>query len=302
MALRHVRAVQKNTKLDDPIARSIIQVIATDIGFDDSPAYPSYRTIAARAGCHYNTVADKVRALCDNGDLIVTKEGKYNYYSLPYPCDDFTPDYHSNRGDNVGPVITPQYVTKEELSHALSQFAAELSHALSQEMQALSQRSPGIVTLQGVTEEEGGEEGEEEKEEWEEDAHPLANGHTLDHSPTLPGANTDDFDEELAEMKAALAVVAREDAVFHEVKISAAAKALLRQGATPEFVDQHFGSDQANFWNTASYGRKGEKPYVSNIVGEYSQAVEWAARTNGRNGSGPYSDQIPEEYRDLIRR
>lgn len=157
MALIHVRAVQERTKLTDPIARSIIQVIATDIGFDGSPAFTSYRRIAERAGCHYNTVADRVQALMDSGDLVVTREGKRNYYQLPYEVAGTDSGCHTNTGDNSRGIVT-HYVTREELSQQLSHMARELSQQLSHELAQLSHGLSQIVTPMGVTEEEEKEE------------------------------------------------------------------------------------------------------------------------------------------------
>lgn len=78
-----VQAVQERTVLDDPITHSVLQIIKNFMGSNGEPACLSLRTIAARAGCHYNTAAHRIKTLCANGDLIVTNKGKRVFYSIP---------------------------------------------------------------------------------------------------------------------------------------------------------------------------------------------------------------------------
>lgn len=299
MALRHVRAVQERTRLDDPIARSIIQVIATDIGHDDSPAYPSYRTIAVRAGCHYNTVADRIKALCDNGDLVVTKRGKYNYYSLPYACDNAEGDYHASGGDNLA-APAARYVTREELSqleqrlsHQMEQIVTSLSHQIGQIITPLSHQpshivtpsSQGlshIVTSQDVTEEnERGKEREEEKKEGREEA------------PPPPATAISPEKQRLAEMVNALSDATGMSGHLNWDKLSPFATELIRLDYTPEQVVRHYGPTSENgCWNWRQHdwrGVKGEFPTLEHIRQTISGAVVWQPPAVSANGSGSHA-------------
>jgi hypothetical protein len=82
MAEQHVRAVQEYSKIEDDTTRHILEVVALDIGKDDSPAYTSFRKIAQRARCAVGTVQTKIQDAIDSGELIAVKDGKYWFYSI----------------------------------------------------------------------------------------------------------------------------------------------------------------------------------------------------------------------------
>ncbi len=87
MAINHVRAVQERIgDYEDRMDFCIMQVIATDIGEQNEPAYPSLRNIASRSGCHYNTASTRITKLVEDKHLLREKKGKYTYYTLPYEC------------------------------------------------------------------------------------------------------------------------------------------------------------------------------------------------------------------------
>lgn len=138
MALQHARAAQKGAITTDPLGRLILVTIAMDIGYQGQDSYPSYRTIAQRVHCHYNTVAHWVGKLAEAGDLIVRKEGKFQYYNVPFLTDVEPPDCHNDK-DNIydnpptdcdNPYdnhCDNPYDNLEKIVTALSQQVAELS-------------------------------------------------------------------------------------------------------------------------------------------------------------------------------
>lgn len=103
------------------------------------------------------------------------------------------------------------------------------------------------------------------------------------HGPEVtavpPGGNIDDYDEELIQMETVLGQVVAESLFFeeHRQRIREGGKALLAQGHTPEEVALCFGEGDT-WWYTVSHGRKGEKPWVSNVVGSIATALNWRAR------------------------
>lgn len=102
MASRHVRWVLANRDAyPDQIDRDIMVAIASHIGYDDQPARLSMATIAEYAGCHFNTVDKRTKALSESGALVVEKVGRYLTYSLPASADAET-----IRGDEPPPGAT----------------------------------------------------------------------------------------------------------------------------------------------------------------------------------------------------
>ena len=149
MALKHVRAVQSQAITTEPMGRAILTTIAIDIGHRGQPSFPSYRTIADRVGCHYNTVSSWVKQLEESGDLVITKDGKRQKYSIPFVIEDeelSQPDYDSSYDKHCD----SDYDNLKEIVTTLSQ-RVEL---LSQRVELLSQSTPNIVTTQTMTEEE----------------------------------------------------------------------------------------------------------------------------------------------------
>jgi hypothetical protein len=98
---------------------------------------------------------------------------------------------------------------------------------------------------------------------------------------TLPGADIDDYDDELYEMETILRQVVKENYSYpaHAKRIREGAKALLVARHTPDEVAAHFGEGNT-YWYVTSHGRKGDKPWVSNVVGEIASAVRWKADAN----------------------
>lgn len=98
-----------------------------------------------------------------------------------------------------------------------------------------------------------------------------------DVNPSPPGADIDDYDTQLHEMKTVLGQVVKENMFYgpHEKRIGEGAKALLQARHTPEQVIEGFAEGDT-YWYIASYGSKGEKPWVKNVVGEIATAVAWA--------------------------
>lgn len=136
MAARHVRAVQKRRReFTDRLDYELLCIIATDIGRDDSPARTSYRGMAERAGCHYNTVGPHIKSLEDDKWIIIEQRGKYHHYHLNVDCD------------NPSEIVTTDYDNPETLS--------QFDQRLSQIEETLSQLTHIIVTIAqraGVTE------------------------------------------------------------------------------------------------------------------------------------------------------
>lgn len=102
----------------------------------------------------------------------------------------------------------------------------------------------------------------------------------IDSNPCPPGANIDDYDNELYEMETILQQVVRENPKYptHFQRIREGAKALLHARHTPKEVAEGFGEGET-YWYAVSHGRKGEKPWVSNVVGEIAAAVAWSGKS-----------------------
>lgn len=82
MTERHARTVQRYSTIEEDDVRHVLEIIALDIGRDDSPAHTSLRKIAARARRSVNKVRELVDLAVESGELIRQKEGKYTLYSL----------------------------------------------------------------------------------------------------------------------------------------------------------------------------------------------------------------------------
>ena len=154
MAFRHIRAAQKQTVADN-IAKQILVEIASYIGNDDQPAYPSYRTLAESTEVHYNTVASKVSYLEERGFLIVTKDGRKNKYTLGFDCDNddggLSHTDYDNGGGNGGQLSQPEcdnVTIDNELSHQIITALSQLNERLSQIEARLSQNSERLSQLE----------------------------------------------------------------------------------------------------------------------------------------------------------
>ncbi len=139
MALQHLRAINDHAVTTDPLGRAILKEVALDIGHNNQPSFPSYRTIAKRVGCHYNSVAAWVKKLAECGDLIVTKEGRQQKYNIPFDVPLSQPDYdnsYDNACDNSYDDTVTNLVTTVTI---LSQAVDDIVTRLSQIEQLLSQ-------------------------------------------------------------------------------------------------------------------------------------------------------------------
>lgn len=138
MAAQHTRAVQRmRRQFSKQLDYEILAVIATDIGYDDSPATTSYRGIAERVDCHYNTVSTHVDRLEANGWITIQNKGKRNqcYYLQNIDCDD-SENIITTTVTNSDEIVTRVVMIEERLS--------QLEDGLSQ---CLSQLSQLIVTI-----------------------------------------------------------------------------------------------------------------------------------------------------------
>lgn len=141
MASRHVRAVQRRHAEYDDTEFRIMQVIATDIGEDDKPAFPSYREIASRTGVHYNTVMARVQALVEAGKLQTERSGRYMQYSLPFEVEARPQTMTMDCDDDCD--------NHRALSQRLSQLEARLSQ-LSSQFEAFIVTMPSTDTVTEV--------------------------------------------------------------------------------------------------------------------------------------------------------
>lgn len=185
MAEQHIRAVQRQRpQFGDYRDFEILCVIATDIGRDDSPATTSYRGIAERAGCNYNTVMKHVQKLAGDGWLLIEQVGKYNHYQLNYhmvalDINDYSKNCHTGQDDDYdnSKIVTSDYDNHQELSQPAMTILQELSHqikTISERLSYLEQRlsyplsqNEGEIVIPDqtgtVTKEKKKEEGEVQK-------------------------------------------------------------------------------------------------------------------------------------------
>lgn len=283
MALRHARAAQKYATTTDSTGRAILVTIAMDIGHNDQPSYPSYRTIAERVGCHYNTVSSWVKQLAECGDLVVIKDGKRQKYSIPFINhddelsqpeydNDYDKDYHSDYHNDVT---------------ALSQRLDELS----QQVEKLSQLVLNIVTAKSVTEEEVLEDTLEEE----------------DYIYIAPDP------EPIAELKTAIGIVTKTRPYGKNEKLyDEFAYELLGWEITPDKVRGFSGWWERN-------GHYAGKPALESMMNEwlnYAAGVEVKqpspnGHLNGRTETGAEKyarifgsgdQQIPDDLKDIIKR
>lgn len=82
MAERHVRAVQYYSQIAEDDVRHVMEIIALDIGRDDSPAHTSLRKIAQRMRRSVNKVRDLIDLAVASGELLRQRDGKFMVYSL----------------------------------------------------------------------------------------------------------------------------------------------------------------------------------------------------------------------------
>ena len=115
MAERHVRAVQKSSRFEDRLTRNILEILALDMGRDNSPAETSNREISARARCSVNTVRDRLDDILSSKEVLRERNGQYWAYTLnpqlvPYDSADET-----TREDDG---LAVQFATKADIEAA----------------------------------------------------------------------------------------------------------------------------------------------------------------------------------------
>ena len=123
MAENHTRAVQEHCDIKDPLARHILEIIALDIGRDESPAFTSNRKLAARARTSVNTARDKINYLIEEGYLHAVKDGKYMFYSLN---EELIP-YQRISGNNRAKTVGDDIATRDDLSVIVSALSTEIN-------------------------------------------------------------------------------------------------------------------------------------------------------------------------------
>lgn len=277
MSIRHVRAVQSYSKIEDDLTRHILEVVALDIGRDESPAHTSNRKIAERVRASVNTVRDRIQDAISSGELIAQKDGKYWFYTinselLPYART-------SESAETVGKSTGNRLITSKDFDT----FREELYQSIETLYQGLYQKNEelyqslyqNIVSIVSEVQSNGDREvrkvyGKEEREE-----RARAKSKPPIVTPTLPGANPDDFDDELSDMETCLGQVCRETLTYppHHEKIRSGAKALLADGHTVTDVRKFFAPGET-YWYVQSYGKNGQKPYVANVLNEIATARE----------------------------
>jgi hypothetical protein len=136
MAIRHVRAVQEYSQIADDLTRHIVEIIALDIGEDDSPAYTSNRKIAQRARCAVNTARDRIQTAVESGELVQQVEGKYTFYHLNGDLIPYGRTSGETRAENEGKRVKDKLVTADDLA----KFKEELYQGLYQANEGLYQR------------------------------------------------------------------------------------------------------------------------------------------------------------------
>lgn len=284
MSIRHVRAVQKYSRIEDDAIRHILEIIALDIGRDDSPAYTSNRKIADRSRQSLRAVRDAIEACVDCGELVAHKDGKYMFYKLnadllPYGRTRDTDEPSENIGktaDNPLVTISDLEGFEQRLLSKLIRSTREddnnrlvtISDVIDSEQRLLSKLIQELFPL--IQNTRGGDNGSKESKYGKNSPHipPIV-------TPTLPGANPDDFDDELSDMETCLGQVCRETLTYppHHEKIRSGAKALLADGHTVADVRKFFAPGET-YWYVQSYGKNGQKPYVANVLNEIAAARE----------------------------
>lgn len=143
MAENHVRAVQKFSQIEDDLTRHIVEVIALDIGRDDSPASTSLRKIAARVRCAVNTAQEKIAHAVESGELIQQKDGKYYVYSIN---PELIPYGRTSKRENGGKV-TDKLLTTADLEEMEKRLYQRLYQDNRELYQKLYQQIVSIVSV-----------------------------------------------------------------------------------------------------------------------------------------------------------
>lgn len=178
MAEQHVRAVQEYSKIEDDLTRHVLEIIALDIGKDDSPAYTSFRKIANRARCALNTAQLKIQDAIDSGELIARKDGKYWFYSIN---PELIPYGRTAMPENSGKNQTNRIATVDDIETLYQR----LYQSNEQLYQTLYQKIVSVVSTHQT-----GTDTEENKEDYEEERIKELTTHFTSASGCFPSAGT----------------------------------------------------------------------------------------------------------------
>lgn len=254
MAEQHVRAVQYHSSITDSLTRHILEVIALDIGRDDSPAITSNRRIAKRARCAVNTARDRIEDILKAKELFREFDGKYTLYRLnpeliPYDSgNETTPE-------GVGKAV--RFVTVEDLT----QFEQRLCQKQHEQLYQLYQNIVSIVSsvqTKADTKDKGRKEYIGAREAF-----------------SLQSSMLDEY-------KAALASVVKTayGPGVNEEEFTAAAEAMIGWDTTPEQIAGFSG-----WWKTN--GHYDGRPALTSLLNEYRNYLDGTtvkAKSNGHNG------------------
>lgn len=273
MSLNHIRQAQqiaKENKLDG-IDRAILFDIAADIGYDGSPAFPSYGTIAERTGYHKNTVANRVNGLIEAGLLIASKRGRSNQYTLPDCGMEFQEDEPHQKTQNVDVSMSERLT---HLEKRLTHLEALLTHhrhiidtSSTHENEKPTHHPPLIDTSLGVTEEEV-----RSKKLEETNASPPDDNLDIHH--TLPSQPKHYQDFEVMNTKLtrnAETILGYLLDICHHIGRNKLPQArdlsayLDSQGVNASIVKDAL-SGTAGYWRSQDWrGKKGDKPYLGQV-------------------------------------
>lgn len=254
MAEQHVRAVQNHSTIQDSLTRHILEVIALDIGRDDSPAITSNRKIAKRARCAVNTARDRIDDILKTKELFREFDGKYTLYRLN---PELVPYDNGNEKTPEGAGKTARFVTVDDLT----QFEERLYQQQQGQLYQLYQQIVSIVSAvqtKGDTKDKGRKEYIGAREVF-----------SL-QSPML------------AEYITALAQVVKTayGPGVNEEEFTAAAEAMIGWDTTPEQIAGFSG-----WWKTN--GHYDGRPALTSLLNEYRNYLDGTTvkvKSNGHNG------------------
>lgn len=314
MSLKHLRqaqAIAKEADLDS-ISRAVLYDIATDIGHDGRPSFPSFDTISERTGYHKNTVAGRVKSLKEAGLLIVTKRGRGNQYTLP-ECDDVSideadchMDYHTNSCDDCEPKSHIDTSLDVSVNERLTHLENQLTHLiglLTHQTTELTHLPPSIDTSRNVPKDHKYLEEEvyiythapthEQTNPSFSEFETIQNGKTLHLSfAGHPENEPEPIPEPVQEMMSALAGISKTALApgINEKVYQDAAYMLIGYDATPVDVKNTF----ADWWfkGGGCFYKQPGPPALKTIVDNWKTAVYWAE--NGKQKAEP--EPIKERY------
>lgn len=269
MAEYHVRAVQKYSRINEFDIRHMLEIIALDIGRDDSPAYTSLRKLSERARCAINTARKRIAVAVLSGELIQRREGKYTVYSLNPELIPYGSTQAETSQENEGSkgFEAPRFATKDDLIQ-LEQRLYQLYQQQAELYQSSYQKIVSIVSTHQADYETKGIEKDIEKEG--------KRGRTRTRKPN----HFDDFNSAnknrpmvQIEMEQAIKEIVTDKRKLQEIEDSAIIA--LGLDASPEDINRLFGED-AIYWYQVGHGKKDMlPPYAKNIGTDLGRALRW---------------------------